>query len=389
MKYLYILCALFLFSCQKSIDKIAQPPIVNVEKETCSFNISEFNMSKRPPINYDAAKGKPITQVNSGKGGSSTTTGANVILLDFNGQLVSNTSWNVYGDINCAPANLTEAEQALVFQRLAADFNPFNVVVTTDENVYNNANTFKRMRVIITESWEWFGQAGGVSFINSFSWGDNTPCFVFSSLLGYNVKKIAEASSHEVGHTLGLRHQSVYDANGAKIAEYNPGQGVGEIGWAPIMGVSYSRNLSLWHNGTSSSAYNTYQNDVAIISGVVGLVNDDYSNTTSSAASLTTSLQGLVNNSSDVDFFSVNISGSKNVSVIPQNVGLNNEGGNLDLILKVYNSQGALLSTINDPNILSTTTVLQPGSYFLSVSTADNSNALKYGMLSRYSIDLN
>ena len=387
MKNLYILCALFLFSCQKSLDKIAQPPIVvNGEKETCSFNISEFNMSKRPPINYDAAKGRLTTK---GGNGNTTTAAANVILLDFDGQSVSNTSWNATGTINCAPSNLTEAEQAIVFQRVATDFTAFNIVVTTDETVYNNANPLRRMRVIITESWEWFGQAGGVSFINSFTWGDNTPCFVFSSLLGYNVKKIAEASSHEVGHTLGLRHQSVYDANGAKTAEYNPGQGTGEIAWAPIMGVSYSRNLSLWHNGTSSSTYNTYQNDVSIIAAVVGLVNDDYSNSTSSAASLSTSLQGLVNNSSDVDFFSINISGSKNVSVIPQNVGINNEGGNLDLILKVYNSQGALLSTINDPNILSATTVLQPGSYFLSVNTADNSNALKYGMLSRYSINLN
>ncbi|HLF44920.1 MAG TPA: DVUA0089 family protein [Chitinophagaceae bacterium] len=393
MKYLYILCAMFLFSCQKSIDKIApQQPRINGEKETCSFDISEFNMIKRPPINYDAAKGRPITagpKAKSGGGSTTTNTTSNVILLDFNGQLVSGTSWNYNGDINCLPSNLTEAEQAVVFQRIATDFNPFNIVITTDENVYNNANPYKRMRVIFTESWEWFGQAGGVSFINSFTWGDNTPCFVFSSLLGYNVKRIAEAGSHEAGHTLGLRHQSVYDANGAKIAEYNPGQGSGEIGWAPIMGVSYSRNLSLWHNGTSSSSYTSYQNDIAIISGVVGLVNDDYSNTTSGAAALSSTLGGLINSSSDVDFFSINITGSSTVSVIPQNVGINNEGGNLDLILSVYNGQGSLIATINDPNILSASTVLQPGSYFVSVSTSDNSNTLKYGMLSSYSISIN
>lgn len=155
------------------------------------------------------------------------------------------------------------------------------------------------------------------------------------------------------------------------------------------MGVSYSRNLSLWHNGTSSSSYNSYQNDIAIISGVVGLVNDDYSNTTSGAAVLSSTLSGLINSSSDVDFFSINITGSNTVSVIPQNVGINNEGGNLDLILSVYNSQGSLIATINDPNILSASTVLQPGSYFVSVSTSDNSNTLKYGMLSSYSISIN
>ncbi len=387
MKYLYIVCVIFLFSCQKSLDKIAQPPIVvNGEKEICSFNISEFNMSKRPPINYDAAKGKPTTK---GGNGTTTTVAASVILLDFNGHLVSNTSWNYDGDINCLPANLTEAEQAIVFQRIATDFSPFNIVITTDENVYNNANPYKRMRVIFTESWEWFGQAGGVAYINSFTWGDDTPCFVFSSLLGYNVKKIAEAGSHEAGHTLGLRHQSVYDENGTKIAEYNPGQGVGEIGWAPIMGVSYNRNLSLWHNGTSSSSSTSYQNDIAIIAGVVSLINDDYSNTTSNAASLSTSLDGLINSSSDIDFFAVNISSSKNISAIPQNVGINNEGGNLDLVLNIYNSHGTLLLTVNDPNVLSATTTLQAGSYFVSVGTTDNSYTTKYGMLSRYTVNIN
>ena len=389
MKYLSILCALFLFSCQKSIDKIAQPPVVNGEKETCSFGISEFNMTKRPPVNNDAARRRTTITTPPPTTPTAPATPKNVILLDFNGHVVANTSWNVNGNINCAPANLTEADQAIVFQRITTDYSPFNVLITTDETVYNNANPFTRVRLIITESWEWYGQAGGVAFLNSFKWGDNTPCFVFSSLLGYSVKKISEAGSHEIGHTLGLRHQSAYNSSGVKTSEYNSGQGTGEIGWAPIMGVSYNQNLSLWHNGPSSVSSTSIQNDISIISGVVGQVTDDYSNTTASAASLSTSLQGLMNSSTDVDFFSINITGTKSITAIPKNVGINNEGGNLDLIMNVYNSQGVLISTVNDPNILSTSTVLQPGSYFVSVSSTDNSNALKYGMLSRYSINLN
>lgn len=405
MKYLYIFCALFLFSCQKSIDEIAQQPKVNVnsEEETCTFDISEFNMVKRPPIYYDAARRRPRTTTTPTTPTPTTPTtptaptptpppptiASKVILIDFDGHVVSGTSWNTNGNITCAPANLSEADMTTVFQRVATDYSPFDVVITTDEAVYNSANPSSRVRLIITESWEWYGQAGGVAFLNSFKWGDNTPCFVFSSLLGYNVKSISEASSHEVGHTLGLRHQSSYNASGTKTSEYNSGQGTGEIGWAPIMGVSYSKNLSLWHNGPNSTSSTSIQNDISIISGVIGFVSDDYSNTTSGAASLSSSLQGLMNSSTDVDFFSVNISSSKNLSAIPKNVGINNEGGNLDLILSVYNSQGTLLSTTNDPNILSASTVLQAGSYFVSVSTADNTNALKYGMLSRYSINLN
>ena len=174
-------------------------------------------MAKRPTINSEVSKGKP----GSGSGGGTGTTGggggttppsANVILLDFNGEYVANTMWNVNGPFTCAPANLNAEEVGLILQRVITDFTPFNITVTTDEAVYNAANPSKRTRVVITESWEWFGQAGGVSYINSFTWGTNTPCFVFSSLLGYNVKMIAEACSHEAGHTLGLRHQSLYDA---------------------------------------------------------------------------------------------------------------------------------------------------------------------------------
>ena len=343
----------------------------------------------------EVGKGKP----GNGSGGGNGTTGggggttsptlANVILLDFNGQYVANTMWNVNGPINCAPANLTAEETGLILQRVTTDFTPFNITVTTDETVFNAANPSKRMRVVITESWEWYGQVGGVSYLNSFTWGDNSPCFVFSSLLGYSVKKIAEASSHEAGHTLGLRHQSLYDQNGVKLNEYNWGQGSGEIGWAPIMGASYDENLSLWHYGPNSLSATTMQDDVAKIAAVVGFVTDEYTNSTTSATALTSSKTGLINNSTDIDLFSVNINTTKTLSLIPANVGPNNDGGNLDLVLKIYNSEGTLLSTINDPLILNAGISLSAGSYYVSASTTDNQFTTRYGMLSKYTIGIN
>ena len=389
MKYLFILCAFFLFACSKSLDRLSPQATTQLsikEKQSCSFDMTEFNMIKRPPVNNDVARNKPKLQITGGNGG---TTSANVILLDFNGQVVSGTSWNVNGDITCAPANLTDAEISVIFQRIATDYIPFNVIVTTDETVYAKANPYKRIRVIVTESWEWYGKAGGVSFLNSFTWGDNTPCFVFSSLLNYNLKNIAEACSHEAGHTLGLRHQAAYDANGVKLSEYNWGAGSGEIGWAPIMGAGYNQNLTLWHNGPNSISSTTLQNDIDIISGIVGMVNDDYSNTTSNAASLSTSLQGIINNASDVDYFSVNFTTTKTISITPQNVGINNAGSNLDMSLGVYNSQGVLLSTINDPSVLSVSANLPPGSYYIAAGTTDNPFVTKYGMESKYTISIN
>jgi len=348
-------------------------------------------MTKRPSINNELGKGKPGSGTSGTGGGGTTPTAppaANVIYLDFNGQYVANTMWNTNGPITCAPANLNGEEIDLIVQRVITDFAPFNITVTTDEAVYNSGNYAKRMRVIITESWEWFGQSGGVSYINSFTWANNTPCFVFSSLLGYDVKRIAEACSHEAGHTLGLRHQSVYDANGVKISDYNWGQGSGEIGWAPIMGASYNQNLSLWHYGPNSLSATSMQDDIAKIAAVVGFVIDEFPNTSSNSTALSTSKTGLINNSTDVDFFSININTSKTLSLVPANVGANNEGGNLDLILKIYNNQDVLISAINDPLILNAGISVAPGTYYVSASTTDNQFTTRYGMLSKYTISL-
>lgn len=393
MKYIFILSALFLFACSKKIDVVSPGnDLATIKKtdgkQTCSFDITEFNLVKRPPVNNEeATKGrKNLTVSGGGTTTTTTTTPPSVILLDFDGKVVSGTSWNVNGDINCAPANLSSADIATIFQRVATDFIPFNVIITTDESIYNNANPYKRMRVIVTESWEWYGRAGGVAFINSFTWGDNTPCFVFSSLLNYDVKKIAEACSHEAGHTLGLRHQAAYDANGVKLSEYNWGNGTGEIGWAPIMGAAYNQNLTLWHNGPNSVSATTIQNDLEIIASVLGLAKDDYSNTLSGAAPLASSAQGIINNSSDVDFFYLNTITGKNLTVIPQNVGAANAGGNLDLVITVYNSQGQLITTANDPASLSATTSIPAGAYYIAISTTDNPFTTRYGMESKYII---
>ncbi len=387
MKYLFILALFCLAACSKTIDIPAEPTKVanqSGEFETCKFGMTQFNMVKRPAVaDGEAMRGKPV-KVTSG--GSSS--GGSVILLDFDGQKISGTSWNWNGDIIAAPANLTAAQIEEIFQRVANDYSPFNITVTTDEAVYAAANVNKRTRVVLTETWEWFGQSGGVAYINSFTWGNDTPCFVFSSLLNYGTKYIAEAASHEAGHTIGLYHQASYDANGVMISEYNRGQGTGEIGWAPIMGVGYYENVTLWHNGPKASGATSLQDDVAIIKNAVGAKTDDYTNTTSGAASLTGSLEAMINSNTDIDFFSIDIASTKTVSVAPFNLGANNSGANLDLVLKVFNSQGVLISTIDDASVLSETTTLNAGKYYISVNTTANQYAEKYGMLGRYNINL-
>ena len=113
----------------------------------------------------------------------------------------------------CAGSGLTNAQITEVFDRVSEDYRPFNVNITTDSTVFLAAPVNKRMRVIITTTSDWYPGVGGVSFVGSFTWGDDTPCFVFQLPLAYKTKYIAEAVSHEAGHTLGLYHQAVYDQN--------------------------------------------------------------------------------------------------------------------------------------------------------------------------------
>ena len=383
--------AFLLASCSKTdlsstrISNNTTTTTTSAKPESCSFGQTQFNLTKRANVMDGVPLRSPKGGGGSGSGGGST---AGVILLDFDGQYVTNTSWNFNGPLTLAPANLTSDQINTIFNRVSFDYAPFNIIVTTDEAVYTAAPTTKRMRVILTESYEWYGQAGGTSFLNSFTWGDNTPCFVFTSLLGYNEKYIGEAASHEGGHTLGLRHQSAYSGT-TQTNAYNYGVGSGELGWAPIMGCGYSKNLSVWHNGACDLGYNVYQDDIAIITGVVGAKTDDFSNTTSGAATLTTALNGTINNSTDTDFFTVNLSAAKTVTVVPFNVGLGNNGANEDLVIKVYNSRGVLQFTANDPATLGATTLLNAGQYFISVATEANVNTGTYGMLGQYSISLN
>lgn len=134
-------------------------------------------------------------------------TGQNaMIYLNFEGKIVSNTVWNYAGDIVCAPANLTTSEQNYILDSMRREYAKLGLPVSINREDYDNADRFKRMEIIFTESWEWYGYVGGVAYIGSFNWGTDTPCFVFSSLLNYSPSNNIRAGIHEAGHTLNLYH---------------------------------------------------------------------------------------------------------------------------------------------------------------------------------------
>lgn len=191
----------------------------------------------------------------------------NVIYLEFYGTTVANTLWNVSGPIVATHSGLTAEEIEQVITAVAGDYVLWNVVVTNDIDLYINTPSNRKVRVVLTEAHEWYGNnAAGVAYLNSFGWSDQSPAWVFTALLSHNVHYIAEACSHEIGHTLGLRHQSQC-VNGVITAQYNPG----ENGLAPIMGVSYNVPSGDWWIGPTPLGCPNIQDDIPIISNRLGL----------------------------------------------------------------------------------------------------------------------
>lgn len=322
-----------------------------------------------------------------------------VIFLDFDGQIVEGTSWNGSGPLICGGSNLTTTQITEIFNRVAEDYRPFTVNVTTDSSVYQAAASTKRTRVILTTSSSWYGAAGGVAYINSFSWGDNTPCFVFTALLGYNTKYISEAASHEAGHTLGLRHQSSYDAVCNKTSEYNAGNGSGEIGWAPIMGVGYYRNMTLWNYGANPYGCTIYQDDLSIITSSSNGITyraDDHAATAAGATTATFNngaftIGGLIEKPADIDVikFTVASNGRFKLDALPYAIATGNTGANIDLGVEVLNGVEQVIGTYNPSATLSAAidTQLNAGVYYLRVQGVGNMYAPDYASLGSYTLN--
>jgi hypothetical protein len=333
-----------------------------------------------------------VPQLNSYPSASAT------IFLDFDGQTVIGTTWNYSGPIYCGASGLTSTQITAIFDRVSEDYRPFNVNITTDSTVFLNAPANKRMRVILTVTSAWYGSAGGVACVGSFSWGDDTPCFIFTQLLNLNVKYISEATSHEAGHTLGLYHQSAYDANCAKTSDYNFGQGTGEIGWAPIMGVGYYENFTLWHNGPNPNGCTSYQKDLDVITSATngfGFRPDDYANDFVTASNISFVndqfiINGLIEKNDDRDIFQFTVDSTRQfrLDAIPYNVGSANAGSDVDMQIQLVNSSQVVLGTYNPGNALGSVidTLLAAGTYYLTVDGKGNIYAPEYGSLGSYSL---
>jgi Calx-beta domain len=308
---------------------------------------------------------------------SSLPEATSVIYLDFDGATVRGTAWNDGKTITAGAANLTVDQIREIWNQVKEDYAPFDVNVTTDEAVYLAAAPAHRTRCIITPDNEWYGAAGGVSYTGSFTWTGDTPCWVFSDQLADSPRYIAEAISHECGHTLGLSH------DGCRGSVYYTGQGSGSTGWAPIMGTGYYQPLVQWSKGEYSGA-NNLEDDLAIITGRNGFSyrSDDVGDTPETATPLTKrckkiSGSGVISTSSDIDVFSFTTEGGAVSLTASPDAG----SPDLDIQMTITDAAGTTIAVVNPSACLSASVnlTLAAGTYYVSIDGVGEGNPASTG----------
>lgn len=285
---------------------------------------------------------------------------ARSIYLDFDGgSLLATNSWLLNGlnsllfggwSLDALALLFSDTEQNVireVWARVAEDFAPWDVDVTTQEPLYGGLfrsstnDPSYGARVAFTNDGSVQAQlcgggCGGIAWIGTYneiaSSELHSPAWVFPSSLGQKAKNMADAAAHEAGHTLGLAH----DGSGSS------GYYAGTPLWGPIMGSPYSATITQWSRGDYSGA-NNHEDDLGVI-GAHGLPprTDEAGSTPATAADLTTLPDGggTISSPADSDWYALtDCLGTLTATASPPSVG-----PNLDVTLELRDAAGNVMA---------------------------------------------
>lgn len=355
---------------------------------------------------------------------------ARTVYLDFDGHTITGTAWNsgmpdpLYArpfDVDGIPASFNADELRRIqeiWHRVAEDFAPFDIDVTTEDPGGFSPNTG---RILITHNVDVnnnlmpYSNAGGVAYVGVFGssqYETYSPALVYYNNLGNgHAPYVAEAASHEFGHNLNLGH----DGRGDPYNEsYYTGHGPGYVSWAPIMGVGYYTNVTQWSNGNYAASNNT-QDDLSIISTRLGFRADDHSDDMSSATPLrierdgtilvtnpetenhslpSSANKGIIETNNDVDYFMMDVdAGMVELTVQPAWAAFYRDslrGANLDVSITLFDLSGQTIASSDPTNNTdaSISVIVDAGSYYLAVSGVGNTVApySDYASLGQYFI---
>ena len=179
-----------------------------------------------------------------------------------------------------------------------------------------------------------------------------------------------------------MEHQSLYDAQGNLINEYNPGNSQK----APIMGSAFVSVRGTWHNGPDPYGPTHYQDDMALMTdgrNGWGYRADDRGNTRQTGTPLTVngyavSGNGIIGQLADQDVFLLSTSGGDlNLTASPPA-----SGPMLDLQLALYNDADQLVASVSTSSLSETIVATLPaGSYYVVVASQG-----QYGDVGQYTI---
>lgn len=349
-KLFAILAIVLLASCQKERNFESQAPVLQEDAIDYPTTTQKTEFDRILQNESKTAMAKARRQM------CSVTT----LLLDFEGQnAIDGSQWGISGTFNCPTSGLAAGKKDSITMMVTEDYYPFNVRVTRNEQEFNSAS-YPKMRIIISRknarimTSPILAPYPGVAYVSSILWNDNTPCFVFANEFtgGDRIKKIAEAISHELGHTFGLYHQGEPDGSVCGfLGEYRFASG--DFSLSAIMGNPYQGKASRWIVGPSMMLEcGTLQNDAEVIGSIAGYKNESFGSSFTGAPTLSTnSLSGVLVNANSQHAFRKTTAGTKMLKVI--------SAGNLDVKVAVYNSPTSTTPTIyDDPNSLNLTVTL-------------------------------